>query len=114
MEVFMAKVKAAKAPKAPREVRRNVPSIDLALNIVKASVTTILGLGLTFLCTWLYYVAQNKEAEEYTIQLMMEYIDKNILYMSAVVVCGLILWATIGFILATLIVKAIKYFLNYK
>ena len=110
----MAKAKAAKAPKAPREVRRNVPSIDLALNIVKISVTTILGIGLTFLCTWFYYMAQNKTAEVYTIELMMEYIDKNILYMSAVVVCGLILWATIGFIISTLIVKAIKYFLNYK
>lgn len=104
----------AKAVKAPREVRRNVPSIDLALNIVRISVTTIVCLGITFLATWLNYVVQNPEAEFYNITGMMEFIDKNINFMSSYISCAFILWATIGFILATLLVRFIKYCLNYK
>lgn len=111
MEVIMAKIKA---PKAPREVRRNVPSIDLALNIVLASVTTIICLTATFLCSWLSYVVQNPEAEYYTFAGMMQYIDKNIHFMSSYVVCSFIMWATLGFIIASLIVRLIKYILNYK
>ena len=104
----------AKAVKAPREVRRNVPSIDLALNIVRIAVTTIVCLGLTYLGTWLNYVVQSPEAEFYSFAGMMEYIDKNINFMSSYVVCAFILWAAIGFVLATLVVRFIKYCLNYK
>jgi hypothetical protein len=107
----MAKVKAAKAP---REVRRNVPSIDLALNITRISVTTIICLGITFLATWLNYVVQNPEAEIYNVEGMMKFIDKNINFMSSYIVCAFILWAAIGFVLATLLVRFIKYCLNYK
>ncbi len=107
----MAKQKAAKAP---REVRRNVPSIDLALNIVRISVTTIVCLVLTYLCTWFNYVVQTPDAEFYNFAGMMEYVDKNINFMSSYVVCAFILWAAIGFVLATLLVKFIKYCLNYK
>ena len=107
----MAKVKAVKAP---REVRRNVPSIDLALNIVTASVTTIGCLGVTFLATWLNYMVQTPDAEFYTVAGMMTYIDKNINFMSSYIVCAFILWAAIGFVLATLVVRLIKYCLNYK
>lgn len=110
----MAKAKAVKAPKAPREVRRNVPSIDLALNIVRISVTSVVCLVVTFVCTWLLYVMQNPDAEYYTLAGMMEYIDKNNVFMGSYIVCGLVMWATIGFILATLLVKLIKYILNYK
>ena len=110
----MAKIKAPKAPKAPREVRRNVPSIDLALNIVRYSVTTVICLVVTFLCSWLSYVVQTPDAEYYTISGLMQYIDKNSHFMSSYIVCSFIMWATIGFILATLIVKLIKYILNYK
>ena len=104
----------AKAPKAPREVRRNVPAIDLALNIVRISVTTIICLAATFLCSWLIYVVQNPEAEFYSWAGMMQYIDKNSHFMSSYIVCSFIMWATLGFILATLIVRLIKYILNYK
>ena len=107
----MAKIKAAKAP---REVRRNVPSIDLALNIVRIAVTTIVCLGCTFLGTWLNYVVQNSDAEFYTVNAMMEFIDKNINFMSSYIACAFVLWAAIGFVLATLVVRFIKYCLNYK
>ena len=107
----MAKTKAVKAP---REVRRNVPSIDLALTIVRVSVTTIICFGLTFLGTWLNYVVQSKDAEVYNYAGMMAFIDKNINFMSSYIVCAFILWAAIGFILATLLVRFIKYCLNYK
>ena len=107
----MAKQKAAKAP---REVRRNVPSIDLALNITRISVTTVVCLAFTFLGTWLNYVVQSPDVEFYTFAGMMEYIDKNINFMSSYIACAFILWAAIGFILATLVVRFIKYCLNYK
>lgn len=103
-----------KAVKAPREVRRNVPSIDLALNITRISVTTVICLVMTYLCTWLSYVVQTPDAEFYSFAGMMEFIDKNIPFMSSYIVCSFIMWATIGFILATLLVKFIKYCLNYK
>ena len=106
--------KLAKAPKARREVRRNVPSIDLALNIVTISVTSLIGLVATALCTWFSYVMRNPDLEYYDIAGMMDYIDANINFMSSYIFCSLVMWATIGFILATLLVRLIKYILNYK
>jgi hypothetical protein len=102
----MAKIKATK------EVRRNIPIIDNILLAVRLVVTVIVGAAMTFLCTWLSYVVQSEE-EFYTIESMKLFLDGNN-FMFSYMVCGAIFWCVIGFILATLIVKAIKYFLNYK
>ena len=102
----MAKVKATK------EVRRNIPIIDNILLAIRIGVTTIVGIAMTFLCTWLSYVVQSEE-EIYTIESMKLFLDGNN-FMFSYIVCSVIFWCVIGFILATLIVKAIKYFLNYK
>lgn len=102
----MAKVKATK------EVRRNIPIIDNILLAVRLAVTAIVGAAMTFLCTWLSYVVQSEE-EIYTLESMKLFLDGNN-FMFSYIVCSVIFWCVIGFILATLIVKAIKYFLNYK
>ena len=102
----MAKVKATK------EVRRNIPIIDNILLAVRIVVTAIIGAAMTFLCTWLSYVVQSEE-EIYTIESMKLFLDGNN-FMFSYIICSVIFWCVIGFILATLIVKAIKYFLNYK
>ncbi len=104
----MAKVKATK------EVRRNIPIIDNILLAIRVVITTIVGAGMTFLCTWLSYVVQSEE-EFYTIEGMKLFLDgKAKTFMTSYIACSIIFWCVIGFILATLIVKAVKYFLNYK
>ncbi len=95
------------------EVKRNVPSIDRALFIIRASVTAVVCLAMTFLCTWLSYAVQSTE-DVLTFSAMLEYLEKSKTFMTSYIICAFIMWGVIGFVLATLIVKAIKYFINYK
>ena len=110
----MAKVKAEKAPKI-REVRRNVPAIDLSFSIGTAVFTVAFCLLMTYICTWGYYTTI-VEADVYTFGSMMEYVKdiKNIPFMSSYIFGGVALWGTIGFVLSKLIIRAVKYFINYK
>lgn len=105
----MAKVKA------PREVRRNVPAIDISFAIGTVVFSIAFCLLMTFICTWGYYTTI-VEAETYTFGSMLEYLKnpKNIPFTSSYVFGGVVLWSTIGFVLSKVIIKAIKYFINYK
>lgn len=106
----MAKVKV---PREQREVRRNIESIDRMLLTVKIAITAIVGILMSFLCCWLSYSIQ-LEDEIATFDGLLKYLDSNPVFMSSYVVCNVIMWGTIGFVIATLVNKAIKYFLNYK
>lgn len=110
----MAKVKTAKAPKI-REVKRNVPAIDLSFTIGTIVFTIAFCLLMTYICTWGYYTTI-VEAETHTFASMMEYIKspKTIPFMSSYIFGGVALWGTIGFVLSKLIIRAVKYFINYK
>ena len=110
----MAKVKAEKAPKI-KEVKRNVPAIDLSFTIGTVVFTIAFCLIMTYICTWGYYTTI-VQAETYTFSSMIEYIkdSKNIPFTSSYIFGGVALWGTIGFVLSRLIIKAVKYFINYK
>ena len=110
----MAKVKAEKTPKI-REIKRNVPAIDLSFTIGTIVFTIAFCLIMTYICTWGYYTTI-VESDTYSFATMMEYIKapRNFPFTSSYVFGGLVLWGTIGFVLAQLIITAVKYFINYK
>lgn len=108
----MAKIKT---PKAPKEVKRNVPAIDISFTIGTVIFSILFCLLMTYICTWGYYTTI-VEAETYTFASMLEYLKnpKNLPFTSSYVFGGVVLWGTIGFVLSKLIIRAIKYFINYK
>ena len=105
----MAKVKA------PKEVKRNVPAIDISFTIGTVIFSIAFCLLMTYICTWGYYTTI-VEAEVYTFGSMIDYLKdaKNLPFTSSDVFGGVVLWGTIGFVLSKLIIKAVKYFINYK
>jgi len=109
----MSKHKTAKAPKI-REVKRNVPAIDLSFTIGTIVFTLMFCLLMTYICTWGYYTTIVEE--NHTFASMIEYIKapRNFPFTSSYVFGGVVLWGTIGFVLSKLIIKAVKYFINYK
>ena len=76
-------------------------------------VTLALCVIMTYICTWALYVVQTED-EIMDFAGMMKYVDKNINFMVSYVVCGVILWGTIGFVLSKVIIKLIKLIINYK
>ena len=98
-----------------KEVRRNVPAIDLSFTIGTIVFSVAFCIIMTYICTWGYYTTI-VEAETYTFASMMEYVKapKNLPFTSSYIFGGLALWGTIGFVLSQLIIKAVKYFMNYK
>ena len=109
----MAKAKKVKAPKAPREVKRNIPAIDISFLIFTIIFSLALCIIMTYVSTWGLYLAQTED-EIMDFAGMMKYVDKNINFMVSYVVCSVILWGTIGFVLSKVIIKFVKYLLNYK
>ena len=109
----MAKEKALKAPKPPREVKRNIPAIDIGCAIATVLITLAICALMTYLCTWWSYLI-SVDADVYNTAEMMKYIKKNINFMTSYIFCGVVLWGTIGFILSTLAVKLFKHIINYK
>lgn len=108
--LHMAKIKKEKAP---REVKRNVPAIDISFLIFTIIFTLALCLIMTYVCTWALYLVQTED-EIMDFAGMMKYVDKNINFMVSYVVCGVVLWGTIGFVLSKVIIKFVKYIINYK
>ena len=110
-------VKAKKAPKAPKvkEIRRNVPAIDISFTIGTLVFSILFCAAMTYICTWGYYTTI-VEAETYTFGSMIEYLTapKNTPFTTSYVFGGLVLWGTIGFVLSKVIIKVIKHFINYK
>ena len=100
-------------PKAPREVKRNVPAIDLSFHIFTIVFTLALCVVMTYICTWALYVVQTED-ELMDFAGMMKYVKKNINFMVSYVVCGVVLWGTIGFVLSKVFIKLAKIILNYK
>ena len=98
-----------------KEVKRNVPAIDLGFTIGTIVFSVAFCLIMTYICTWGYYTTI-VEAETYTFGSMIEYLKapKNLPFTSSYVFGGFALWGTIGFVLSKVIIKAIKYFMNYK
>ena len=117
----MAKAKAIKVKKekAPREVKRNIPWIEAIFSVITAIQTLATSVLVTYLCTWsLYVMSAMRSTEEVVINFagMMEYIKapSNINFMVSYIFCGFVFWAVIGFVLAQLEIKLIKYIINYK
>ena len=108
----MAKAKVIKE-KAPREVKRNVPAFDLSFLIFTIVFTLALCVIMTYICTWALYVVQTED-ELMDFAGMMKYVKKNINFMVSYVVCGVVLWGTIGFVLSKVLIKLAKIILNYK
>lgn len=110
-------IKAKKAPKAPKvkEIRRNIPAIDISFTIGTVIFSILFCAVMTYICTWGYYTTI-VEAETYTFASMIEYLTspKNTPFTTSYIFGGLVLWGTIGFVLSKVIIKAIKYFINYK
>jgi len=106
----MAKVKAQKAPK---EVKRNIPAIDISCVIFTILITIAMCVVMTYVCTWGSYYIQSEE-DILTFQGMMKYVEKNINFMRSYIFCGIVLWGTIGFVISKLIIKLFKYIINYK
>lgn len=104
-----------KKVKAPREVKRNVPAIDISFAIGTVIFSIAFCLLMTYICTWGYYTTI-VEAETYTFQSMIDYIKdaKNIPFTSSYIFGGVALWGTIGFVLSKVIIKGIKHIINYK
>ena len=104
-----------KKEKAVKEVRRNDPKIDLSFTIVTIVFSFVFCILMTYICTWGYYTTI-VESETYTFGTMMEYLQnpKNLPFTSSYVFGGIVLWGTIGFVLSKLIIRAAKYFMNYK
>ena len=69
--------KAIKKEKAPREVKRNVPAIDLSFLIFTIVFTLALCVVMTYICTWALYVVQTED-ELMDFAGMMKYVKKNI------------------------------------
>ena len=111
MEVFiMAK---EKAPKAPREVKRNIPAIDISFIVFSIIFSLVLCVLMTYACTWWSYLIQTED-EIMNFEGMMKYVEKNINFMRSYIFCGIVLWGTIGFVISRVIIKLVKIILNYK
>ena len=106
-----------KIPQA-KEVKRNIPAIDISFLIFTLVFSIVFCVLLTYMCTWGYFttIAELEEGREYVFNDMIEYIKlpKNTSFMISYIFSALALWGTIGFILSKLIIKVVKYFLNYK
>lgn len=111
----MAKAKKIKEAKAPREIRRNVPHIDRAFLIFTIAFSILVCVLMTYVCSWSLYV-MSTEDKVMTFDGMMKYIQKpaNINFMVSYIVCSVIFWGTMGFVLSQVILKAVKYFMNYR
>ena len=117
----MAKAKAIKIKqeKPPREVKRNIPWIDA----IFSAITAVMSLGIcalmTYICTWsLYVMTMMKSTEEQILNFdgMVAYIkaDSNVNFMISYIFCSIVFWAVIGFVLSKVLIKFIKYVINYK
>ena len=111
----MAKAKKIKEAKAPREIRRNVPAIDNTFLIFTIVFSLLVCILMTYVCSWSLYV-MDTEDKVMTFQGMMKYIQKtsNFNFMISYIVCSIIFWGTMGFVLSQVIIKIAKHFLNYK
>ena len=107
--------KKEKGEKAPREIRRNVPSIDRAFFIFTIAFTLIICLLMTYVCSWSLYLMSTDD-KVMTFNGMIKYIKKasNVNFMISYIFCSIVFWGTIGFVLSQVIIKVTKHFMNYR
>ena len=104
-----------KKEKAPREVRRNVPAIDLSFLIFTIAFTLLICVLMTYVCSWSLYL-MDTEDKVMTFNGMIKYIKKasNINFMVSYIFCSVVFWGAIGFVLSQVIIKVAKNLLNYR
>lgn len=110
---FIVSLPAKAKDLIPKEIRRNDPKIDRSFLIFTICFTVVLCIVMTFVASWSLYAIQTEE-EVITIAGMMKYMNRNINFMVSYIVCGVVLWGTIGFVLSKVILKLVKYLLNYR